>query len=566
MIVRSCRWCLFSLNRLSFDYLCFFYCFLLIQVVQAQETFKYDSLYQLIVQSESDQKLLEKHLRLFLSEAKEDENREEIVYGYRNYMQYLDSELGILYADSMIYAAQQTNDNNILGSAYLSKGIYHYGRKDHFQALNDYLQAKDYLSETDNQYLQYKVNYNIGNIQYFLGLYEEAIALFEECIGYFKSTHSRAYLNSLHLLALCHTRMGNIGKSEEIIEIGLAEGERLDIYAMEHYFNQLKGINHYFKDNYGLALEKLLSVLPLLESKQDFANVSIANFYIGESYWTLKNINKALFHFRKVDEIFVEKNYIRDDLRKAYELLILDAKENDNLEAQLYYLEQLIQADRVLDYQYRQVSQKIHRQYDHQKIHAEKEYIHKQLEKKRQSERLLVYAVVFLLVLFVVVLFIHFHIRRLYTKRYREWGNKASLRLTSLSKTSLANQGACIPEKTLLSIQSRLEKFEKDHKFMDKALTLSKLASTFGTNPKYLSSVIKQSKGQNFSEYINGLKIDFFLGLLKSNRRLKNYTHKAMADEAGFSSAPRFTSAFKKHTGISLSFYIEQMKEEGTKE
>lgn len=559
MIVMSYR--LFPLNRLLCY--CFINCFQVFYFVHAEDTNKYDSLYHLIVQSESNQPMLKRQLQVYLSEAKLDGNQEEIVYAYRNFMHYLGGELGVVYADSMIYAAQQTNDYAVLGSAYLSKGIFFYGLKDPIQALNAYLEAQNYLSQTTNLYLQHKVNYNIGNIQYYLGSYEEAIDLFKECISYFEIEHPRAYLNSLHSLALCHTRMGNIGLSDEIVAKGLMEGERLGIDKMAVYFVHLQGINHYFKNNFGLALDKLLSVLPLLDSNNDFANFSIGNFYVGKSYWQLQNRKEALFHFKKVDEIFTEKNYIRDDLRAIYELLILHAKERKNLEEELYYLQQLIRADSVLEKQYRQVSQKLHRDYDHQKLRSEKEVIQKQLDNKRKSARILVYVVSFLSVLLLSFLLLHFYTRQLYKKRYRQWKNKGVNNPHPISKISLTNENVLVPERSLVSILTQLDQFEKDHKFTNKDLTLSKLASAFDTNPKYLSLAIKHSRRVSFTEYINSLKVDYFIEKLKSNRLLRNYTHKAMADEAGFSSTPRFTSAFKKHTGISLSFYIQQIKEEG---
>lgn len=563
MIVRSCHCYVFLRMRIHF------YCFYFAYFIGAtsgsygQTISKYDSLYTLIKQSETNKKLQEKHLHTFLTEAKKDKNDEEIVQGYKNFMQYSDNNNALNYADSMIYAAQQSNQNAILGSAFLSKGIFFYGQKNYIQALNDYLQAQNYLSKTEDYYLQHKVNYNIANIKYYLGSYEEAIDLFKECIAYFKTENPRAYLNSLHSLALCYTRMGNIGLSQEIVELGLKEGERLAIDKMQPYFYHVEGINHYFKDNYGLAIEKLTSVAFLLEANNDFANSAVGNFYIGKSYWALKNKTKAIEQFKKVDQTFREKNYIRDDLREAYELLIQQAKAEHNLEEQLYYFQQLTKADSVLGIQFKQVSQKIHREYDHQKIHAEKENIQKQLNDKSKKETRLIYAIGFFAILSLSIIFIHFHNRRLYKKRYNQWQNKEIDQQSNLPKSSLENEMQTISERPLMAILAQLEKFEKNHKFRDKELTLSKLASACNTNPKYLSLAIRQSRDQSFTEYVNSLKVKYFIELLKTNRRLKNYTHHAMADEAGFSSTPRFTSAFKKHTGISLSFYIQQIKEEG---
>ena len=106
----------------------------------------------------------------------------------------------------------------------------------------------------------------------------------------------------------------------------------------------------------------------------------------------------------------------------------------------------------------------------------------------------------------------------------------------------------------------QLEKFEKNMKFLEKDLTSVKLAAAFNSNTKYLSKVILYSRGKKFGEYINDLKIDYIIEVLKNNRKVRNYTNKSLAEEAGFSSTQRFTSAFVSRTGISPTFFIEELR------
>src|SRR5690606_12644304 len=122
------------------------------------------------------------------------------------YMHYSSGDLKLTYADSMIYTANKSKDESLIGSAYLSKGIVYYGQKNHIQALDNYLIANGYISKTSDDYQKYKVQYSIAHIKYYLGFYGEAIALFEGCLKYFKNTNTRAYLNTIHSLALCYNR------------------------------------------------------------------------------------------------------------------------------------------------------------------------------------------------------------------------------------------------------------------------------------------------------------------------------------------------------------------------
>lgn len=116
-----------------------------------------------------------------------------------------------------------------------------------------------------------------------------------------------------------------------------------------------------------------------------------------------------------------------------------------------------------------------------------------------------------------------------------------------------------IPEDTIVLVLKKLEKFEMDKKFLGKDLRLATVAISLNTNSKYLYRILSHYKGKRFVEFINDLKIDFIVTLLKQDRMTRNYTNAALAEEAGFTSTQQFVNAFKTRTGMPVNFFIEQI-------
>lgn len=108
----------------------------------------------------------------------------------------------------------------------------------------------------------------------------------------------------------------------------------------------------------------------------------------------------------------------------------------------------------------------------------------------------------------------------------------------------------------------QLEKFENNKKFLKKDLTLVNLAVALSTNTNYLSKVINYSKNKNYITYINDLRIDYIITQLKSDSKFRNYTVKALAEEAGFSTAQHFSKAFYAKTGIYPSYFVTELNRE----
>ena len=48
--------------------------------------------------------------------------------------------------------------------------------------------------------------------------------------------------------------------------------------------------------------------------------------------------------------------------------------------------------------------------------------------------------------------------------------------------------------------------------------------------------------------------------MLKTRSNYRNYTNKALAEEAGFGSTQNFTRAFKERNGISPTYFIYKLK------
>ena len=94
------------------------------------------------------------------------------------------------------------------------------------------------------------------------------------------------------------------------------------------------------------------------------------------------------------------------------------------------------------------------------------------------------------------------------------------------------------------------ENFEKD-------ITLEKVASHVSLSKVYFSSLFKSNTGENFTGYLNRIRIEKAIELLKNtNRKIT-----AIAFEVGYQSIPHFYKIFSKYTGCTPVKYKELLNE-----
>lgn len=487
----------------------------------------------------------------WLAKAKREKNFGQMAHSYKALIYTSNKKLQLIYVDSMLATSKKTADIEFIASGYMTKGVVQYDRKEHMNALDSYLKADEYISKTNNPYLIYKVKYVIAQIKYYLGFYDEATALFQECVNYYKGKNDRAYLNSLHSLGLSYNRIGKYELCSQMNLAGLNEGLRFKNLEMEPYFIHSEGVNQYFKHNYSDAIKKLKVALPAVIHNKDFANETTAYFYIGKSYWAQELQEKALPYLKKIDDAFQKQKYIRPDLREAYEILINYYQQRNNRELELYYVSTLLKVDLVLHKDFKYLSGKIHKEYDTKKL----------LQRQRNNEQYWTIVVCIIITIMTVVIAVlarrHYKNKRL----FEELMNRKPETTQSLvsNNTSKENELDINPE-VIAAILKNLEKFERNKKYLEKDMTLAKMASLLNTNMKYVSKIIARYRDKGTVDYISNLKIDHIIELLKNENKYRNYTNKALGEESGFGSTQNFTRAFNNRTGLSPTYFISKLR------
>ena len=93
-----------------------------------------------------------------------------------------------------------------------------------------------------------------------------------------------------------------------------------------------------------------------------------------------------------------------------------------------------------------------------------------------------------------------------------------------------------------------------DERFTEPGFTVASLAQELGYSPKYISSIIKQKTGTGFSEYLQKRRIAYAVSLFDHGLdSVKN-----VAFLSGYADPLYFSTAFKKHTGVSPREYCNR--------
>lgn len=113
-----------------------------------------------------------------------------------------------------------------------------------------------------------------------------------------------------------------------------------------------------------------------------------------------------------------------------------------------------------------------------------------------------------------------------------------------------------IPKVTQVRILKKIEEFEDELLFLEASASLTYLANFCETNTKYVSTILKEEKGKDYSAYINEQRVFYIMEKLREDKAYRSYKISYLAKISGFSSHSVFSFVFKSIAGLSPSEFI----------
>jgi AraC-like DNA-binding protein len=231
--------------------------------------------------------------------------------------------------------------------------------------------------------------------------------------------------------------------------------------------------------------------------------------------------------------------------------------------------------DNILGQNYKYLLQKVVKEYDTKELLKSKQ----EIENAMTFRTFVAFGIICILIAIIAFLiYKHFKNKRLFDEIMKRDTSKPAITETSIEpspfeeiikndttetssseNTDKQNTQEISPD-IEAGILKKLEKFEQSKKYLEKDMTLAKMAVFLNTNTKYVTKIIAKHRGKGTIDYITDLKINYIIEILKKETKYRNYTHKALGEEAGFGSTQNFTRAFKERNGISPTYFIYKLK------
>ena len=529
-----------------------------------------------------DNEKAEFYANIILLKGKIENDKNLIFDGYYNIarIKNLKGENGHPYADSLIALVKNKTYRDYPSKAYIIKGILYNNEGNYKSALEQYSIALK-LNPNDNHEQFYYIKKLIAILKTATEDYKEALPLFIDYYTYEKNKinsdnkNEKAYLSSIFSLSNIYTKCKNYKKSNEFADLGIKECKKYKNYSNYYYLVMLKGINHFYLKNLPLSLKYLQQVETSLRKNKDYQNLGILYYFIGKVKYETHMENEAITYFVKSDSISFANNSFEPIKRDGYEIIIDYYKKKGDLKNQLKYIDKLIYTDSIISETQKNLSKEIFKKYDTPLLIKEKETL---INNLNSQNSFFFWLAIFLLLSSTLLIYILERYRqkiKTYKKQAKFLLEKDENRnsflveyennlLNTNNQDDLNNKKSISSDPKFQFIIDKIELFEKNQDFLRKNITLDSLSKELNTNRDYLSKLINELKGKNFSQYLNELRINYIISELKSNEKIRKYTIAAISEDIGFNNSESFTNAFKKITGTLPSYFIKLLNEEAS--
>jgi AraC-like DNA-binding protein len=510
------------------------------------------------------------YFKKYLLKGEQEKNSHRITMGYYYcaYHHYdIDDKLAIQYLDSAIICSRQLPDTLFPAVAYREKAMLQV-RKSDFKAAIDNYKLAEYFALKNNSDYYYLVRDAIATVKSEnLGEVKEALEIYKECYKYYKKQgitnkkYTEKYVRILFGIADVFKSLHQLDSCSFYNKMGEEFAKKNGEHEYEYLFILNEGANHSLRGNYTIALKEIDRALPIMKKYHNKINILASYYYYGKCYEGMHNKKLAVQNYARVDSIYqTDHKILTPEFVGGYQYLISYYKETGNKEKQLQYLTTYIQINSVLQKNYKELNNLLKKEYDLPHSLRDKEALINSLKNKNNY---FICGVAGLLVALLILFLYQQRMKKIYHLRFEEIMKETEINknkgVVTIEKNFLETKNVTISKEIIDQIIQKLKLFEKEKGYINSKISINSLADEFETNSKYLSKIVNEYKEKSFVTYINDLRIDYIILVLKEDKKMRKYNLQAIAIECGFNSAESFSTAFFKKTGIKPSFFIKEL-------
>lgn len=178
-------------------------------------------------------------------------------------------------------------------------------------------------------------------------------------------------------------------------------------------------------------------------------------------------------------------------------------------------------------------------------------------EQEARSQRIIILIVsVSLIAIFALLVLVYLQKRKLYRSYNELFEFNRNLTANRTDQAEATSQEPQTFGYDRNALAEKIKNFmENSSDFMSPDFSLSRLAELVDSNQKYVSQVINDIFGHNFTDFVNERRVREAQALLISPEKCANLTLEAIGQKVGFGSQSTFIRAFRKFTGLTPSIF-----------
>jgi AraC-like DNA-binding protein len=445
-----------------------------------------------------------------------------------------------------------------------------------YKNLGEYGQALLYLDRFKEGISADRFDLHYGIAKVALGKYTEGIALLKHDAA--TSFHRKLGEGESQAMndKLFADKYNTIGEAYQ--KYYIQSGKRALIDSSDYYFDKAAQLmlSDNFEVDYTKALlymrkadnarlsERYKEALSLYRTgkaykviNQNIRTVQLFDLGMSDCFFHLKNYDEAILYANSFIKNYAVTKISKENLLIAYNILSksFDAK-NDAKQAYAYAKKSLALLESIEEI--KQQSLGFVHNYDLKIIKSESRAL---LDEKKFFKL----GIIGVLVILLGLAFGFYYYYRLQKKKYQRF---LQILKRVREHSTATNPGVLkeppvkltMEDELISKLKTGLTKLEEKEAYLKPNFKLDFVAKKLNTNTAYLSQYFNRVMLKSFSEYTQELRINHVLQKLNENPQYRNYTVQAIAEDVGYKDATSFVRVFKKQTGLSPNYYIEELK------